>query len=99
MRYIRRKVFPSCRPVVHSGNSQRKVVLRSMAMTVRSHLRQAAERLEHEWRTAPRWRDIARRYSAHEVVRLQGSLLVEYTLARRGSEQLWDLLTTEEYVP
>ena len=32
------------------------------------------------------------------MVRLQGSLLVEYTLARRGSQRLWNMLNTEDYV-
>jgi isocitrate lyase len=70
-----------------------------MAMAVRSDLKAAAERLEHEWQTSPRWRGITRRYSADEVVRLQGSLQVKYTLAERGAQRLWDLLETEEYVP
>jgi len=59
----------------------------------------AAAQLEQEWRTSPRWRGITRRYSAQEVVRLQGSLRVEYTLASRGARRLWDLLATEDYVP
>jgi isocitrate lyase len=70
-----------------------------MATPTRTDLKQAAERLELEWHTSPRWRGITRRFTADDVVRLQGSLQVEYTLARRGSEQLWDLLTTEDYVP
>src|SRR5207248_6522838 len=69
------------------------------AMTARNDLTAAAEQLERQWRTSPRWRGITRGYSANEVVRLQGSLLVEHTLARRGSERLWDLLRTEDYVP
>src|SRR5438045_3934153 len=69
------------------------------AMTARNDLTAAAQQLERQWRTSPRWRGITRGYSANEVVRLQGSLLVEHTLARRGSERLWDLLRTEDYVP
>ena len=69
------------------------------AMTARSDLTAAADQLERQWRTSPRWRGITRGYSADEVVRLQGSLLVEYTLARRGCERLWDLLHTQDYVP
>jgi isocitrate lyase len=69
------------------------------ATTVHGGRQVAAERLESEWRTSPRWRGIARRYSADEVARLQGSLRVEYTLAHRGSERLWELLHAEEYVP
>jgi len=33
------------------------------------------------------------------VRRLQGTVIVEHTLARRGAEKLWKLLHTEEFVP
>jgi len=54
--------------------------------------------LEKEWATNPRWKGIKRSYTAADVVRLRGSFQVEYTLARRGSEKLWDLLHTEPYI-
>ena len=54
--------------------------------------------LEKDWANNPRWKGIKRGYSAADVVRLRGSVPVEYTLARRGSEKLWDLLATEPYV-
>jgi isocitrate lyase len=57
------------------------------------------EALDLEWRTSPRWHDIRRPYTAQDVVRLQGSLQIEYTLARRGAERLWHLLNTSDYVP
>jgi isocitrate lyase len=46
-----------------------------------------------------RWDGIQRDYSAEDVERLRGSLQVEYTLARRGAERLWELLHTESYLP
>src|ERR1041385_8804934 len=46
----------------------------------------------------PRWRGVERTYSADDVRRLQGSLIVEHTWARRGAEKLWELLQTERYV-
>src|SRR5215213_5857519 len=52
-----------------------------------------------EWATAPRWRGVARTYSAADVVRLRGTVQEEHTLARRGAERLWHLLNTEDYVP
>ena len=58
---------------------------------------EAAE-LEQEWATSPRWRGIDRTYTAADVVRLRGTVREEHTLARRGAERLWDLLTTTEYV-
>ncbi len=54
--------------------------------------------LEKDWATNPRWKGIKRAYSAADVVRLRGSFPIEYTLARRGAEQLWNLLHTESYV-
>jgi isocitrate lyase len=54
--------------------------------------------LTQEWATRPRWRGIERPYSADEVVRLRGSFHIEYSLARNGAEQLWDLMHREPYV-
>ena len=45
-----------------------------------------------------RWAGIKRNYSLADVERLQGSVVVEHTLARRGAEKLWQLLHTEEYI-
>ena len=52
-----------------------------------------------DWRSNPRWRGIERTYSLGDVRRLQGSVVPEHTLARRGAEKLWDLLQTEPFVP
>src|SRR5699024_6903397 len=41
---------------------------------------------------------IERPYSAEDVIRLKGSLDIEYTLAQRGAEKLWDLVNNEDYV-
>jgi isocitrate lyase len=46
-----------------------------------------------------RWDGIERPYSTGDVERLQGSVVVEQTLARLGAERLWSLLQTEPYVP
>jgi len=51
------------------------------------------------WETDPRWSGIERNYSVADVQRLQGSVIVEHTLARRGAVKLWELLHTEEFVP
>ena len=50
------------------------------------------------WSNDPRWRGIERIYSPDDVRRLQGSLVIEHTWARRGAEKLWELLQTEPYV-
>ncbi|WP_322994556.1 isocitrate lyase [Castellaniella sp.] len=54
--------------------------------------------LQRSWAEDARWQGIKRGYSADEVVRLRGSVVVEHTLARRGAEKLWGLLHTEDYV-
>ena len=54
--------------------------------------------LEQQWRDDPRWHGIERGYSAADVVRLRGSVRIEYTLARRGAERLWKALETEPCV-
>jgi len=47
----------------------------------------------------PRWSGITRPYSFSDVLRLRGSIQIEYTLARLGAERLWNLMQTEAYVP
>jgi isocitrate lyase len=54
--------------------------------------------LEHEWRTAPRWRGIKRTYTAADVVRLRGSVRVQHTLAEMGARRLWQLLESGPFV-
>jgi isocitrate/methylisocitrate lyase len=57
-----------------------------------------ARKLEQEWAQDPRWRDIKRSYSAADVVRLRGTMPIEYTLAKRGAEKLWKLIHSEDFV-
>jgi isocitrate lyase len=57
-----------------------------------------AATLEASWEGNLRWRGIVRPYSAEDVVRLRGSIQIEYTLARMGAERLWNLLHSEPYV-
>ena len=58
----------------------------------------AAAELERRWTTETRWHGVQRDYTADEVVKLRGSVVIEQTLARLGAERLWDLLHTEAYV-
>ena len=57
-----------------------------------------ADELQNRWETSPRWRGITRPYTAADVFRLRGTVTIEHTLARRGAEQLWELVNTEPYV-
>jgi isocitrate lyase len=54
--------------------------------------------LETNWKGNLRWNGIKRPYTEEEVVRLRGSIQIEYTLARLGAERLWNLLHSEPYV-
>ncbi len=57
-----------------------------------------AKQLELMWESDPRWSGIKRPYSGADVVRLRGSVHIDYTLARLGAERLWKLLSNEPYV-
>ncbi|MFZ1642032.1 MAG: isocitrate lyase [Candidatus Contendobacter sp.] len=58
----------------------------------------SVEQLKKDWAENPRWKGIKRGYTAEEVVRLRGSVPIEYSLAQRGAENLWKLITTTPYV-
>ncbi|MCP4804022.1 MAG: isocitrate lyase [Proteobacteria bacterium] len=45
-----------------------------------------------------RFAGITRPYTREDVQRLQGSVVVEHTLARLGAERLWELMETRDYV-
>ncbi|RID86441.1 isocitrate lyase [Peribacillus asahii] len=57
-----------------------------------------AKQLQQSWENDARWKGITRPYSAEDVIKLRGSIDIEHTLARRGSEKLWNLLHTEDYI-
>ena len=54
--------------------------------------------LEKDWNEDPRWKGLKRGYSAADVVRLRGSVMVEHTLAKRGAEKLWRLMHERPFV-
>ena len=64
-----------------------------------SSFEEQAKQLKADWATNPRWKGVTRPYSADDVVRLRGSVMIEHTLARRGAVKLWDLVNTEDFVP
>jgi isocitrate lyase len=51
-----------------------------------------------DWTKNPRWTGIKRPYSCADVLRLRGTIQIEYTLARLGAERLWNLMHTDAYV-
>src|ERR1700690_2593362 len=56
------------------------------------------EQIQKDWDTNPRWKGITRTYTPADVVALQGSVVEESTLARRGAEVLWSQLHDLEFV-
>ncbi|MDJ0876811.1 MAG: isocitrate lyase, partial [Desulfobacterales bacterium] len=50
------------------------------------------------WENDPRWKGIERPYSAEEMLKLRGTLRLDYTFATIGAKRLWHLLNTEDYV-
>ena len=56
------------------------------------------QQLRESWNNDSRWNGIKRPYSAEEVIKLRGSIDIEYTLATKGAEKLWSLLKEEDYL-
>jgi len=57
-----------------------------------------ADQLKHDWATNPRWKGVTRNYTAHDVVRLRGTVPVEHSIAKLGAQKLWRTLQTEDFV-
>ncbi len=57
-----------------------------------------AESLKKTWAKDKRWKGIDRPYSAEDVLRLRGSVQIEYTLARLGAEKLWRYMQEKPFV-
>lgn len=54
--------------------------------------------LQNEWKTNPRWKNVHRPYSAEKVIKLRGSLHIDYPLARLGALKLWQLFEKESFI-
>ncbi|MEK4761715.1 isocitrate lyase [Viridibacillus sp. FSL E2-0187] len=59
---------------------------------------QQVERLEKNWAEEGRWLGIERPYSAEEVIKLRGSVIIEHTLAKKGATRLWKSLHEEDFI-
>lgn len=55
--------------------------------------------METKWDAHPRWEGIKRTYSYTDVLKLRGSIKIEYTLANQGAKRFWHLLHQEPYIP
>src|SRR2546427_8451178 len=81
-----------------NGNGHSKYLMNGHGNSKHAMNAYYAAELEAEWKGNPRWQRIQRPYSAEDVIRLRGSIQIEYTLARLGAERLWNLLHSEPYV-
>lgn len=57
-----------------------------------------ATQLEEMWATNPRWAGITRNYSGADVVKLRGSVQIDYTLAEKGAARLFKSIHTDDFV-
>ncbi len=56
------------------------------------------EELNRSWQEDKRWENIERPYTAEDVVKLRGSVLIEQTLAQRGAERLYRQINEMPFV-
>lgn len=56
------------------------------------------QKLQESWENDSRWNGITRPYTAEDVIKLRGSIDIEHTLAKRGSEKLWNYINTEDFI-
>jgi isocitrate lyase len=61
-------------------------------------MNERAKHLELEWKNNARWKGVKRPYTAEDVLKLAGSVRIDYTLARLGAKRFWDLLQREAFV-
>ncbi len=54
--------------------------------------------LNNDWAENPRWKNVQRGYKAEDVVNLRGSVNIEHSLSKMGSEKLWKYLNEEDYI-
>ncbi|MFD5868345.1 isocitrate lyase [Corynebacterium sp. NPDC060344] len=55
-----------------------------------------AQEIQKDWDENPRWKGIQREYTAEQVEELQGTVVEEHTLARRGAELLWEGVNVDD---
>ena len=56
------------------------------------------QQLKAEWASSPRWEGIKRPYTAEDVLKLRGSVDIEYSLAKQGAQKFWHKLHTQDFV-
>ncbi len=56
------------------------------------------DELAKRWKSDARWAGVTRGYSAADVVRLRGSIPIDYSIARITSEKLWRYMNDKPFV-
>lgn len=51
-----------------------------------------------DWLTNPRWENVERPYQAEDVIKLRGTVNIDYTLARNGAKKFWHKIHTQDFV-
>jgi isocitrate lyase len=51
-----------------------------------------------QWNGNKRWNGVERPYTTEDVLRLRGSIQIEYTLADLGARRFWQLLNSEPFI-
>jgi isocitrate lyase len=54
--------------------------------------------MQADWSTNQRWKGLKRGYEPADVLRLRGTVKIEYSLARQGAEKLWRYMAEEPFV-
>jgi isocitrate lyase len=57
-----------------------------------------AANLERRWNTEARWSGVERAYTAEAVIRLRGTIPVDYSIARLTAEKLWRFMSDKPFV-
>lgn len=64
-------------------------------MKTRDNLR---KEVHNSWLFDSRWKGIYRPYTAEDVIKLRGSIKIEYSIAKQGALKLWKMLNREPVV-
>lgn len=59
---------------------------------------QQIEELNKSWQEDKRWENIERPYTAEDVIKLRGSVMIEHTLAQRGAARLYRQINEMPFV-
>jgi isocitrate lyase len=60
--------------------------------------RLSADQLNKDWNENKRWQGVTRPYTPADVIRLRGTVDIEYSLARQGAGKLWRYLHEQPFV-